>query len=272
MKKIVTSFIALFITAIVWAQVPQEMSYQSVIRNSSGDLITNQLVSVQISILQGSVSGTASYVETHTPTTNANGLISIQIGGGTQVSGDYATIDWSNGPYFVQTETDPEGGTNYTISGTSQLLSVPYALYAETSGSSIPGPEGPQGPTGATGATGPEGPEGPQGTQGPAGPAGPQGPSGGGLIVTTSSTNVTLTDASQFVRVSGAVTITLPSNPTAGTIIHLTTDNINAQLSFSGTMFIPGFGNYTSDTFNNLFGRNLGTIVYDGSQWVVANY
>ncbi|MDI6832601.1 MAG: FISUMP domain-containing protein [Bacteroidales bacterium] len=115
-----------------YGQSPEKMSYQAVIRNSSDQLVTDQLVGMQISILQGSASGTAVYVETQTPTTNANGLVSIEIGDGTVVSGDFTTIDWANGPYFIKTETDPTGGINYTITGTSQLLSVPYALHAKT--------------------------------------------------------------------------------------------------------------------------------------------
>jgi len=87
---------------------------------------------MQISILQGSTSGTAIYKETQTPTTNVNGLVSLEIGDGTVVSDDFSTIDWANGSYFIKTDTDPAGGTNYTITGTSQLLSVPYALHAKT--------------------------------------------------------------------------------------------------------------------------------------------
>jgi hypothetical protein len=106
------------------------MSYQAVIRNSNGALVVNTAVGMQISILQGSSNGSAVYVETQTPTTNANGLVSFGIGSGDPTS--FATIDWSQGSYFIKTETDPTGGINYTINGTSQLMSVPFALYAET--------------------------------------------------------------------------------------------------------------------------------------------
>ena len=132
MKKIITICAALFITASVFAQAPEKMSYQAVIRDASDNLITNTQIGMQISILQGSASGTAVYVETQEPTTNTNGLVSLEIGSGTVVSGDFTAIDWANGPYFIKTETDPTGGTSYSITGTSQLLSVPYALHAKT--------------------------------------------------------------------------------------------------------------------------------------------
>jgi uncharacterized protein (TIGR02145 family) len=132
MKKIITICAALFITASVFAQAPEKMSYQAVVRDASDNLITNTQIGMQISILQSSASGTAVYVETQEPTTNTNGLVSLEIGSGTVVSGDFTAIDWANGPYFIKTETDPTGGTSYSITGTSQLLSVPYALHAKT--------------------------------------------------------------------------------------------------------------------------------------------
>lgn len=119
-------------SASVFAQAPEKMSYQAVIRNNSNALVTSSAVGMRMSILQTTPSGTAVYVETQTPTTNANGLASIEIGGGTVLSGSFANIDWANGPYFVKTETDPTGGSSYSITGTSQLLSVPYALHAKT--------------------------------------------------------------------------------------------------------------------------------------------
>jgi hypothetical protein len=128
MKKIFTLLAAIFLMATGWAQSPQKMSYQAVIRDASNHLITTQ-VGMKISILKGSSTGTAVFVETQTPTPNINGLITIVIGGGTPVTGTIAAIDWAAGPYFIKTETDPSGGTTYTITGTSELLSVPYALY-----------------------------------------------------------------------------------------------------------------------------------------------
>ncbi|MEA3448684.1 MAG: DUF1566 domain-containing protein [Bacteroidota bacterium] len=132
MKKLFTILAAVLITATLWAQSPEKMSYQAVIRDASDNLITDTQVGMQLSILQGSAGGIEVYVETQTPTTNANGLVSIEIGAGTVESGDFTAIDWTAGSYFIKTETDPAGGTNYSITGTSQLLSVPYALHAKT--------------------------------------------------------------------------------------------------------------------------------------------
>ena len=143
----------LFLSTIAFAQSPQKMSYQAVVRNAANNLVTSQAVGMKISILQGSATGTAVYAETQSTTSNNNGLVSLQIGGGTVVTGTFATINWANGPYFIKTETDPASGTNYTITGTSQLLSVPFVLYAATSGSSNPGTNGTNGqgvPTGGT--------------------------------------------------------------------------------------------------------------------------
>src|SRR6056297_2925184 len=111
-------------------QTPQKLSYQAIIRDASSQLVTEQDVGIQISILQGSTSGTAVYTETQATTTNVNGLVSIEIGKGTTTE-DFSSIDWSVDTYFIKTETDPEGGNNYSITAVSQLLSVPYALFAD---------------------------------------------------------------------------------------------------------------------------------------------
>lgn len=132
MKKMYTTLIAVLLVAPSWAQSPEKMNYQAVIRNANNNLVSSKTVGMKISILQGLATGTVVYAETQTPTTNANGLVSIEIGGGTLVSGAFSTINWANGPYFIKTEIDPTGGTSYTITGTSQLLSVPFALYAKT--------------------------------------------------------------------------------------------------------------------------------------------
>jgi uncharacterized protein (TIGR02145 family) len=127
MKRIYTIFLAVLLSASVFAQSPQKMSYQAVIRNISDQLVKTSPVGMRISILKDA---TPVYAETQTPTTNSNGLVTIEIGVGTPVSGTFADIDWSNGTYFIKTETDPSGGTSYSITGTSQILSVPYALYS----------------------------------------------------------------------------------------------------------------------------------------------
>jgi hypothetical protein len=157
MRNIVYFLFGVLLSLNTFAQAPSKMSFQAVIRNASNQLVVSQAVGIKISVLQGASNGTAIYVETQTPTTNTNGLISLEIGSGTTISGNLDAIDWSNGPYFLKTETDPAGGTSYSITTVNQMLSVPYALYAESSGSSIPGPQGAtgaQGPVGQAGANG----------------------------------------------------------------------------------------------------------------------
>ena len=139
MKKIYILFLSFLFTATAWSQSPEKMSYQAVIRDSDENLAANQTVGIQISILQGSENGTAVYAETQQPATNDNGLITLEIGTGTVVSGDFASIDWSDGPYFLKTETDPAGGSSYSTSGTCELVSVPFALYAQNAGNVFSG-------------------------------------------------------------------------------------------------------------------------------------
>ena len=115
----------------VKAQSPEKISYQAVIRDASDKLVISKEIGMQISVLKGSVTGIEVYEETQTPPSNVNGLITVEIGTGT-TSDDFSAIDWSNDSYFIKTEIDPTGGINYTITGTNQLLSVPYALHAKT--------------------------------------------------------------------------------------------------------------------------------------------
>ena len=136
MKKTIITLANLLIITLVMAQAPEKMSYQAVIRNSTNALVTNTQIGMEINIHQGSAAGTIVYTETLTPTTNANGLVSIEIGGAT----GFNSIDWANGPYFLETKTATTAPlTTYTITGTSQLLSVPYALHAKTAGNGFSG-------------------------------------------------------------------------------------------------------------------------------------
>lgn len=129
-------FISLFFilgTIDMYGQVPGNLSFQAVIRNASNQLVISSPVGLKVSLLQGGANGTSVYSETHNVTTNSNGLVTLEIGGGTPITGDFKTVDWSRGNYFIKIEADPTGGTNYSIVTSSQILSVPYALYAKKS-------------------------------------------------------------------------------------------------------------------------------------------
>ena len=141
MKKLFTIIAAVLITAIVFAQTPQKMSYQAVVRKTNGDLVKSSSIGMRVSILRGSTTGAVVYQEIYNPNpqTNVNGLVSIEIGSGAVLSGKFDTINWGSNSYFIKIETDPVGGSSYTITSTSQLLSVPYALYAAKSGNSFSG-------------------------------------------------------------------------------------------------------------------------------------
>ena len=134
MKKItIISLITIVFIGNLMSQAPNLMSYQAVIWDGSGNLVAEKMVSIKISILQGSVTGTSVYSETHRLQTNINGLVSLMIGGGTNATGIISDINWGGGSYFLKTETDPTGGVNFSITGTTQLVSVPYSLASNTS-------------------------------------------------------------------------------------------------------------------------------------------
>ena len=140
MKKSTTLITLLLLCVVsIFAQAPEKFSYQAVVRNASNALVANTQVGVRVNILQGSATGNAVYSESHMATTNANGLITVNIGGGSVLHGTFADIDWSDGPYFLKTDLDPNGGNDYTITSVQQLLSVPYALYAKDAGNGFSG-------------------------------------------------------------------------------------------------------------------------------------
>ncbi|MES2593308.1 MAG: collagen-like protein, partial [Bacteroidota bacterium] len=210
-------FFMVFTCPLIWkeagsvlhAQAPQKMSYQAVIRNASHDLVANTAIGIRVSILQGSAGNSSEefsqsvivYIETHTATTNFNGLVTIQIGDGSVYLGNFSNINWGAGPYFIKTEIDITGGTAYSINGIHQLMSVPYALYAERSGN---GSGSGQGSTGSTGAVGPTGNNGEKGIAGNTGSTGAAGlPGGTGIIGGTGVRGVT--GATGAAGISGGV-------------------------------------------------------------------
>ena len=151
MKKIILSIVAVATLSInSFGQAPEGFKYQAVVRNASNTILINQAVGLRMTIKQGSIVGTTVYSESFASTTSANGLVNVEIGNGTPISGTFANIDWANGPFFIETAIDATGGSNYIVMGTSQLMSVPYALYAKTSGNG----QGPVGPAGAQGIQG----------------------------------------------------------------------------------------------------------------------
>jgi hypothetical protein len=159
----------------LFAQAPQALNYQAIARDNSGNVITGQSVGIRFTIMYGGTTGPTVYQERHQSTTNSFGLFTLAIGKGTVLFGNFSTIDWGANTKFLKVEVTPQGG-NTLLQGTTQLLSVPYALYAERSGTA--GTQGPAGPQGPVGPTGPAGSQGATGIPGPAGAPGPQGPVG----------------------------------------------------------------------------------------------
>jgi hypothetical protein len=121
---------------IFLGQAPQSFNYQAVIRDSSNNIINNQSIGVQIAILQGNANGNSVYTETFSETTNDYGLINLQLGSGMSTD-DFNTISWENGPFFIETSIDVNGGSNYLLMGATQIMSVPYAIHSSTSTNSL---------------------------------------------------------------------------------------------------------------------------------------
>ena len=134
--KVKAILVFVFFSYLSFSQSPQKFTYQSIIKNSSGYLLKNQDVGLRISVLSNSSNGIEVYSEEHFPTSNSNGLVTLIIGEGL-TNDNFSEIQWGDGEYFLKVEVDPEGGNSYIINQTSQLLSVPYALYAGNSGSKL---------------------------------------------------------------------------------------------------------------------------------------
>jgi hypothetical protein len=132
MKNTILTFSFLICSLCIFAQAPQAFKYQAVARDNGGNLIANQSIGFRVSILQNSPTGTAVYSESHNVASNNLGLVNLDLGAGNPISGTFSNINWGTGNYFVKVEIDVNGGTNYLLMGTSQLLSVPYALHAQT--------------------------------------------------------------------------------------------------------------------------------------------
>jgi uncharacterized protein (TIGR02145 family) len=131
-------FIVLLIFPLLGiSQAPQRINFQSVLRNTNGEVLSNREVSLRISILSGTITGTTVYIETHDKTTDASGLMSLQIGGGTVLSGVFGNINWGSSAHFIKLEADFSGGNSYVLLGTQELMSVPYALYASKTDTSV---------------------------------------------------------------------------------------------------------------------------------------
>ncbi|NVO19044.1 MAG: tail fiber domain-containing protein [Bacteroidetes bacterium] len=184
-QYILTLIIGIFSLSLLVAQVPQKFNYQGLARSSSGAPLVTKTINLRLSILDGTSSGPVVYMETQLVITNQFGLFNTSVGSGTVIIGSMSTVPWSAGDKYLRVEMDPDGGTAWNNIGTTQLLSVPFAMYAMT-------PAGPQGPMGPQG---PQGPQGVAGPVGPQGPTGPQGPPGAGSLSGTLNKVVKFTNA-----------------------------------------------------------------------------
>jgi len=267
------------------AQVPKKFNYQAVCRNSTGGILANQSLSLRISIHDTSAIGTLLYRETHTTTTSIFGLVNLQIGTGVVDSGSFAAINWGVGLKFLEVEIDT--GSGYSSIGTPQLLSVPYALYADQAGN--PGPTGPTGSTGIDGPTGPtgiDGPTGPTGVDGPTGPTGLigiTGPTGadGALFGWSITGNGNTTNGTNFLGTTNAQAIDIRTNnilrsriTNKGQIEVLNTGQsvflgegagANDDLSTNQNIFIGYQAGYTNSTGMDNTGTGFYTMYFNST-------
>lgn len=261
MKQTLITFLFSFLILCAFAQAPEKINYQGVARNNNGDVIPNQVLGLRISIRSGSNSGNIVYQETHSVPTNQFGLFNVELGGGLPVgSYVFANISWGANSYFVQVEMDVTGGTTYINMGTSQLISVPYALYAKTAGNG-----GTVGPTGPAGPAGPSGIDGQNGNTGATGSTGANGNIGATGATGTNGANgqdgVTgPTGANGQTGATGANGQTGATGSTGATGVNGAT----------GSTGVTGATGPTGPTGTFQSGTNPGDMYYwDGSNWII---
>ena len=242
--KSIASICLVIITTALSAQSPQQLNYQAVVRNASGQPVTGGTISMFFIIHDSTATGTVIYQEHDTVSPNQFGLVTSAIG---STGGNLATINWGAGPKFLQVKTDITGGSNFTDMGTSQLISVPYALFAANSAAGPQGPAGAQGSAGAAGATGDTGPTGLSGTTGPAGTTGATGANGAtGATGATGTNGVTgatgpvgCTTANRVVKSDG-VSAVCSHIYDDGTNVGIGTDTPTTTLDVNGNIRIRG--------------------------------
>ena len=297
-NKIVILFIALICLSLhSTAQVPNKFNYQGVVRNASGVPVSNQAIQLRLSILDVSATGTVIYQERHITTTNQFGLYTVAIGTGTVLSGSFSAINWGTNDKYIKTELSTNSGVTFSLLGTTQLLSVPYALYAASGNPGPQGPQGPQGvagPAGANGATGPQGPiglTGATGAQGPQGATGAQGANGLNQAVKTTTEPSGVNCSAGGVKVEFGIdannngildateinaTLTkyicngTSGSYTAGTGLSITGSTINVQ-NLAG----DAIGPITSNTVTKIQNKNISSVApntndvlkWNGTAW-----
>jgi hypothetical protein len=141
MKKSYTILAALLLTAITFAQAPEGFNYQAVVKDAAGDIMVSTTIGVQVQLRETSIAGSVIYTETHSPTTNANGVFNLIVGQGTSTD-TFNTIDWANDLHFLEISMDITNGSAYVSVGTTQLMSVPYAVQAATAATATTLPNG----------------------------------------------------------------------------------------------------------------------------------
>ena len=260
MKNLITVCFAC-LQVLLFAQAPEGVNYQAVIRNNSGDVLSNNNVGLQISLYQNTAGGTLVYQESFQTTTDNFGLVNLVIGQGLNISGSFENVDWSNGPFFIEIAADENGGANYEIIGSQELMSVPYALYAKTAGNGPQGIQGETGPQGIQGEIGPQGVQGEQGIQGNTGAQGDTGPQGEqGIQGDVGPQGIQGAQGEQGVQ---------------GDIGPQGIQGLQGEQGVQGVVGLQGIqGNTGNDGSDGLLpnGTAIGnTTFWDGTEWVVDN-